>query len=213
MNAIASANVSTFWKDTNNDSDNHLQPAPALFSNSILYPQFGVVLHCTNFKPNRKTFPKLHYLSIYSTLHTILTTAFCLCARTVHAYKTSDTTVYKIIFAKNNTKKKFISDVRRGDKFLLNEFFIAPSRRETFSGIGKWNVYPSINAILYIRIGQISTEYRRQNFYCFTIIDLDIDLNVVLRCLCRWWIFNTLVGESIISTWFLKKISGKLSSS
>lgn len=101
---------------------------------------------------------KLHYLSIFTTLHTILTTAlyYALCMLMKLKHQTQP---YKIIFAKNE-KKHFVSDVRRGDKFLLNEFFIAPSQRETFSGIGKWNVYPNMQYTLIHRT--ISTEYRRR---------------------------------------------------
>lgn len=138
-------------------------------SSKILHLR-NCVLHSLNFKTWwRNIFhSKLHYLSIFTTLHTILTTALCYALCMLMKLK-HQTQPYKIIFAKN---KKFVSDVRRGDKFLLNEFFIAPSQRETFSGIGKWNVYPNMQ----YTHRTISTEYRRQNFYCFTIIDLYIDL-------------------------------------
>lgn len=76
----------------------------------------------------------------------------------VHAYEceTSDATVHKIIFAKNRKKTKFVSDVRRGDKFLLNEFFIAPSQ-------AKEKLFQELESGMCIRACNIHTGQFQQN--------------------------------------------------
>lgn len=106
-------------------------------------------------------------------------------------------------------KQKFVSDVRRGDKFLLNEFFIAPSHRETFfQELESGMCIREREYAIYTNIGHISTEYRRQNFYCFTIIDLDIDLMLfqeadvdMVNFYCIYWKSYT----DVLCKWYMFK--------